>query len=106
MNRLTSRLHRFARIAAATVSLVVLALSAALAEGWGDVGGPKGAPSLVTADHIVYDSGSELFPDGTYICDSVTHHMPAAAYDTAGNLHYSEGTVLHPNGTWESSYVP
>lgn len=102
MNTLTLRLRRFARVAAATVSLVVLALSISLAEGWGNIGGPKSAAVTVTTAHVVYLDGSELLPDGTYISDNVTYSVPAAFYDASGTLHYSEGTVLYADGSWTS----
>lgn len=100
MNTLTARFRRFSRIATASLSLLVLALSVSFAEGWGNVGGPKFAPTTVTAYHVVYADGSELLATGTYTTGGVSYSVPGATYDSAGNLNYSEGTVLHPDGTW------
>ena len=102
MNTLNLRLRRFARVAAASVSLVVLALSISLAEGWGNIGGPKSAAVRVTSAHVLYLDGSELLADGTYISSNVTSTVPAASYDADGALHYSEGTVLYTDGSWTS----
>ena len=100
MNTLTARLRRVSRITAASLSLLVLAVSVCLAEGWGNIDGPKSAPSVVTSYHIVYVDGSELLASGTYTTGGVSYSVPAAVYDSAGNLDYSEGTVLYTNGTW------
>jgi hypothetical protein len=101
MNTLTARLRRFSRITVASLSLMVLAVSVCLAEGWGDIGGPPSSPpSTVTSSHVVYLDGSELTATGTYTSGGVSHSVPAASYDGAGNLNYSEGTVLHPDGSW------
>ncbi len=101
MNTLTARLRRFSRITVSSLSLLVLAVSIALAEGWGDIGGPpKSSPSTVTSSHIIYVDGSELTATGTYTAGGAAHSVPSATYDMAGNLNYSEGTTLYPDGTW------
>jgi hypothetical protein len=102
MHRFTARLSRLSRMTVASLTLLVLALSVALAEGWGDVGGPPTSTRVtVTAFHVVYANGSELLANGSYTTGGVTYSMPAAIYDGYDNLCYSEGTVLHPDGTWE-----
>ena len=101
MNTFTARVHRVARLATASIALLVLALSVAMAEGWGNVGGgPKAAPYTVTSSQIVYLDGSVLTRNGVYTTAGVSYSVPAATYDAYGDLCYSEGTMLMPDGTW------
>lgn len=100
MHTLTAHLRRFSRISVASVSLLVLAVSVALAEGWGNISPPTAPPASVNWYHVVYTDGSQLYASGAYVTSGGSYSVPAASYDTAGNLNYSEGTVLHPDGTW------
>ncbi len=82
MNTLTAGLRRFSRTTVVSLSLLVLALCVALAEGWGDVGGPpKFSVCAVTSAHVLYADGSELTASGTYTAGCVSYSVPAAAYD-------------------------
>ncbi|MCW3099325.1 MAG: hypothetical protein JWL77_4943 [Chthonomonadaceae bacterium] len=102
MYRFTARLSRLSRFSVASLTLLVLALSVALAEGWGDVGGPPTSMRVaVNSYHVLYADGSELLASGSYTTGSVTYSMPAAICDANDDLCYSEGTVLYPDGSWE-----
>jgi hypothetical protein len=107
MNRFTARLNRLSRFTVTSLTLLVLALSVALAEGWGDVGGPPTSTRVaVNSYHVLYADGSELLANGTYTTGGVSYSMPAATYDGYGDLCYSEGTTLFPDGSWETIPIP
>ncbi|MCW3055174.1 MAG: hypothetical protein JWN14_4344 [Chthonomonadales bacterium] len=100
MKSLTARLRRYS-MTAVTFSLIALVLTAAKAEGWGDIGKPPFAALTVDSSHIAYADGSVLTSVGAYTTGGVTYSVPAALYDGNDNLCYSEGTVLYPDGSWE-----
>jgi hypothetical protein len=108
MKTFTGWTRRCFLAACVSVSLLTMALSVSLAEGWGDLRGPRAAPASVTATEIVYLDGSELFPDGTYVYNSVTYSVTAAHYDSFNNLVYGDGTVLYSDGGWTggTTYYP
>src|ERR1700722_6073631 len=88
MNTFTARLHRFARITVASLSLVLL-LSICWAEGWGAVGKPP-SPAIVNSTYIIYVDGSELTATGTYTTGGVAYTVPPAVYDDYDDLWYSD----------------
>ena len=100
MNTITTRIRRMTRAALLSLSLLTLALSVCMAEGWGYLRPPTAFPSIVTTSHVVYTDGCELTVDGNYTRDGVTYSVPAATQTIFGDLHYSDGTTLHSDGTW------
>ena len=66
-------------------------------------GGPKAAVASVSASLVTYLDGSTLTPNGIYTTGGVAYSVPAAFYDPYGDLCYSDGTILYPNGTWASA---
>jgi hypothetical protein len=107
MKSLITRLRHFSRFTVASLSLLVLALSIARAEGWGALGRPPTAARVdVTSAYVLYSDVSVLTPDGTYTTGGVSYSVPAATYDVFGDLCYSEGTILYPDGSWAYFPVP
>jgi len=100
MNTITTRLRRISHFAVTTLSLVALVISVSLAQGWGDIKPPVGA-TAANSYHVLYQDGSELTVGGVYTTGGVSYSVPPAAYDTYGDLWYSEGTVVYPDGSWE-----
>jgi len=100
MKSFTARLRRISQLSVATLSLVGLIVSVSLAQGWGDIRRPWGVTTATTA-HVLYQDGSELTAGGVYTTGGISYSVPAAVYDSYGDLCYSEGTVVYPDGTWE-----
>ena len=105
MKSFTARLRRISHFSVTTLSLVVLVISVSLAQGWGNIKPPTG-PVAANSLHVVYQDGSELTVDGVYTTGGVSYSVPAAVYDSYGDLFYSEGTVVYPDGSWETLSTP
>jgi len=101
MNTITTRLRRISHFSVATLSLVALVLSVSLAEGWTDISRPWGAVSA-NSYRVLYQDGSQLTASGVYTTGGVSYSEPPAVYDAYGDLCYSEGTVVYPDGSWEN----